>query len=155
MSIKLIRKSIIMAPCIILVAAIIVLGTSYANADRKDSLLKKNKNIVAAWLSGGGSTGFSTLNGEEVGIIIINGIPNPIQHVTLVNLGREPIKLIGVNDRTVVLMTVDPDQTRSLMGIEPTPFRELRIIQDGGSGAPGLALWRVGFNPQPDPPRGF
>ncbi len=155
MHIRLIKKSIIMVPCIILVAAIIALATPYANADRKDSLLKKNRDLVAAWLSGGGSTGFSTPNGEEVGIIIINGASNPIQSLTILNLGREPINLIGVNDRNVVLMTVDPDQTKTMMGIEPHPFSELKIIQAGGGAVRGLALWRVGFNPQPDPPRGF
>ncbi len=153
MKIRLIRKLIIMAPCIILVAAIMTVATPYANAAKKDSLLKRNKNIVAAWLSGGGCAGFSTPNGEEVGIIII-GNRDPIRCVTIANLGRERINLIGINGDKDVLMTVDPDQSKTIMGVEPEPFHELRIMQDGGGGAPGLALWRVGFNPQPEPPRG-
>ena len=72
MNIRLIKKSIIMVPCIILVAAAIAFGADHREGE--DSILNQNIELVRAFLQGGGGNtiagpGFSILNAEIQTII--------------------------------------------------------------------------------------
>ncbi len=154
MNFRLIKKSIIMVPCIILVAAIIVLASPYANADREDSLLRKNRDVVAAWLSGGSgiARGFSTLN--QTPEIIVIGLPKTEVCVTVANLGKKPIEVASyLNTEMLQLQgTVEPEQTKVFCLPSNLIRTSLGLMQiNGGDGGNGLALWQVHGGIQPTP----
>ncbi len=131
-----------MTPYIILVAAIIALGTTHAYAE-KPIMDKNTELLVAAFLQGGPSShtlagpGLSILNAEKQEIL---ASVQPNVFVTVINLGKGPIRLVGI-DESEVLGTIGPFQTKAVfVGFNPERT-SMGLIGDGQNH--GTALWRV------------
>ena len=147
MNIRLNKKSIIMATYIILIAAIIALGATHVHAENR--LIRENMPLVSAFLQGGLSDntiagpGFSILNADEQGIIKTGGlIAHPVC-VTVMNLGKGPIRLVGMNQRSEDFGMIEPGQTKAICIQANTELTSLGLMATNGNGGHGIALWRV------------
>ncbi len=144
MNIRLIKKSIIMVPCLILVTAVIAFGRDHR--DGNDLILNKNKHLVAAWMGGGcGNTiagpGFAILNAEAQTILCADSLPAVC--VTLANISDGSIQLMDLERPSDIVRMVGPGQTKAFClpaSKEPT-FLALQAM-DGSGGLLDI-LWSV------------
>ncbi len=149
MNIRLIKKSIIMVPCIILVAAAMAFGADHREGE--GSILNQHIEIVRAFLQGGsGNTiagpGFSILNAEAQTIICADTYL-PAMSLTVVNLGVGSIRLMNMMDMRTPDDTqgdnwmIGPDQTKAFFVPAGQNGAFMGLIQIDGGGEHGLALW--------------
>ncbi len=153
MNVRLVRKSIIMVPCIVLVAAIIALGTTHAHA--RDSLMKENKDIIFAWLSGRSAheiaRGFTNLKQRPQ--IIVSEVPEEAVCVTVVNLGKTRVQVASYIDTEMVQLygTVEPEQTKAFC-LLPDHNIGLKSDEEGDVDGADFLMWNVsGLPPRDDP----
>ncbi len=144
MNIRLNKKSIIMVPCIILVAAIIALGTTRAHAARP-IIGKPMEPLVSALLQGG-YDGISILNAKAQ-IILCARTRLPAKCVTVVNFSTDtPIQLFSTMDRGStgdMIGMIEPGQTKAFCIPESPANTFLGLMQMNGGQGHGLALWEA------------
>ena len=150
MNIRLIKKSMMMVPFILVVTAVIAFGADHRegiDSNGTDPRLSRNMNLLQSFLQGGGD-GFILLN-ETPQMILCAEEAMPAVCVSVINLSAGPMQLGNMNmdnprDMRSLGM-IGAGQTKTFCVPAGPNGAFLGLMQSDGGGGGGLALYNVAY----------